>query len=106
MTGLADRRSRPGSWQGARYTGLAGRGEHIGQQDGLVERKDSGVGILRSADHAHHGSGDGANGAGALVDFEDAYTVMVIGGHGSVPVQLNDTAQAAARGGISERTEL
>ncbi|MNN66165.1 hypothetical protein D3C81_1817240 [compost metagenome] len=27
--------------------------------------------------------------------------MMVIGGHGSVPVQLNDTAQAAARASVA-----
>ena len=69
--------------QGALLAGLTRGSEHVGEQDGLVEGKDRGVGILRGADHAHHGSGDGANGAGALVEFEDADAVMVVGHWGS-----------------------
>ena len=67
--------------QGAQLASFAGSGEHVGEQDRGVEREGSRVGVAAGADHAHHGGGDSANGADALVDFEDANAVMVVGSH-------------------------
>ncbi len=62
------------------------------QQYGFVQREFVRVSIAAGADHAHHGGGNGANGARALVNFEDADAVMVFGRHaggscGRVPDQ-------------------
>ncbi|MNP00708.1 hypothetical protein D3C76_925030 [compost metagenome] len=67
--------------QGAFYAGLADGGLHVGQQHRGVEREDGGVGVVGRADQADNRSGDGANRAGAVVEFEHPHAVKIIG-HG------------------------
>ncbi len=61
--------------------GLADVGLRVGQQDGGIEREGGHVGIVGGADDAGHGGLDGANGARAVVEFNDAHAVVVIGWH-------------------------
>ncbi|MNC41646.1 hypothetical protein D3C75_904200 [compost metagenome] len=48
----------------------------VGDQHGFVEGEVGGVRVFAGADHADHRRGDGADGAGALVDFHDAHAVV------------------------------
>ncbi|MNT02533.1 hypothetical protein D3C72_1370340 [compost metagenome] len=67
--------------QGTGGTGFTYGGLHVGEQHRSVEGKGGHVGIVCGADHANHRGGDGADGASAIVDFDDANAVMVIAGH-------------------------
>ncbi|MNQ79782.1 hypothetical protein D3C85_947350 [compost metagenome] len=50
---------------------------YVGDDDRFIEREGGRVGIVRMGDYAYHGGSDGADGAGAFTDFDDAYAVMV-----------------------------
>ena len=68
--------------QGALGASFADGAEYVGEQDGFIQREEVTVGIGGGGDQAHDGGGDGANGADALVEFDDADAVVVVGGHG------------------------
>ncbi|MNE84936.1 hypothetical protein D3C80_1818810 [compost metagenome] len=57
-------------------------GLYVGDQDRGVQRKYRDIGVFGSTDQADDSGGNGANGARALVDFEDSHAVMVFVGHG------------------------
>ncbi|WP_458305907.1 hypothetical protein [Aeromonas veronii] len=75
VDGVGDRLQRFG--QGALGASFANGFLHVGNDDRGVEREGGGVGIFRMGDQADHGGGDGADGAGAFVDFDDAHAVVV-----------------------------
>lgn len=61
--------------------GLADVGLRVRQQDGRVEREGRRVGIVSGADDAGHGGLDGADRARAVVEFNNAHAVVVVGWH-------------------------
>ncbi len=75
VNGVGDRLQCFG--QGALGAGFANGFLHVGNDYRLVEREYGGVGIFRMAQQADHGGGNGADGAGAFVYFDDAHAVVV-----------------------------
>src|SRR5690606_24625743 len=71
--------------QRALAAGIAQGGANIGQQDRFIQGKNVSVGIFGCTHHANYGGGDGADGDGGFVDFDDADAVMVLIGHGDFP---------------------
>ena len=70
--------------QRAGLSRFAAGGQHIGQQNRLVEGKHRRISIIAGADHAHDGGAHRGNGSGALVDFNNAHPVVVILSHKAV----------------------
>ena len=79
---VCNRIQRTGQRAGlARFT--AG-GQHIGQQNRLIEWKHGRISIIAGAYHAHNGGAHRGNGSGALVDFNNAHAVVVVLSHKAV----------------------
>ncbi|CAH0222235.1 hypothetical protein SRABI106_01990 [Rahnella aquatilis] len=77
--------SHQGGAQRAGFTGLTGGGQYVGNEHRRIQREGRRIGILAGADHPNDGGGNGGDNAGAVIDFNNAHTVMIIS-HGVFPV--------------------